>query len=41
MKIELKLIQIGSSTGVVIPKVILDTLKKKTGDKIVLEVENG
>lgn len=41
MKLELKLIQVGTSTGVIIPKVILESLKKKLGDKIVVEVENG
>ena len=33
--------KIGNSSGVVIPKAVLDQIGAKTGDKIDLSVENG
>lgn len=42
MTLNLKIIKIGSSYGVVLPKVILESLGKIKGDdiKIKIEVEN-
>jgi len=39
MKIEKKLIQIGSSLGIIIDKIILKNLNKKLGDNISLIIE--
>lgn len=34
LKLELKIIRIGSSEGVVIPKAVLEAIGKKLGDKV-------
>jgi antitoxin component of MazEF toxin-antitoxin module len=37
--INRKIVVVGNSYGVTIPKQILDALNKKVGDKIVLEIK--
>lgn len=42
MAVKLKLIQIGNSTGVILPKDLLEKLRVKRGDALhVLEVQDG